>query len=182
MFAERAVDASGQNGRSRRAGHRRLFIRDIGQHVTAHQPHRKHPHSASAVHARARAIQRDEAVVELYDRLVNRGKPRVKDNVSVMLKLLRASYGVFKADTRFKASKCSPAPINTENTWRPRAVLSAGQVPHRSRLLRFRRNEGRDDAAGDLLKCSVDELEPTAATLLDGAHDGPSIRQRIASA
>ena len=49
-----------------------------------------------------------------------------------------------------------------------------------SRLLRCRRDEGRDDAVGDLLKCSVDELEPTAATLLDGAHDGPSIRQRVA--
>jgi hypothetical protein len=34
----------------------------------------------------------------LYDRLVNRGNPKMKDNAAVMRKLLHASYGVFKTD------------------------------------------------------------------------------------
>ena len=62
------------------------------------------------------AIQRDEAVRGFYDRLVNRGKPKMKANVAVMRKLLHAIYGVFKSGTQFQASKCFPTPINTTNT------------------------------------------------------------------
>ena len=42
------------------------------------------------------AIQRDKAAGGFYNRLVKRGKPKMKDNVAVMRKLLHASYGAFK--------------------------------------------------------------------------------------
>jgi len=61
------------------------------------------------------AIQRDEAVRGFYDRLVHRGKPKVKANVAVMRKLLHAIYGVFKSNSAFDATKCFPAPIPAGN-------------------------------------------------------------------
>ena len=61
------------------------------------------------------AIQRDEAVRGFYDRLVQRGKPKMKANVAVMRKLLHAIYGVFKSNSVFDPTKCFPAQIPAGN-------------------------------------------------------------------
>ena len=61
------------------------------------------------------AVQRNEAVRGFYDRLVQRGKPKMKANVAVMRKLLHAIYGVFKSNSTFDATKCFPAQIPTGN-------------------------------------------------------------------
>jgi transposase len=61
------------------------------------------------------AIQRDEVVRSFYDRLVQRGKPKMKANVAVMRKLLHAIFGVFKSSSPFDATKCLPAQIPAAN-------------------------------------------------------------------
>jgi transposase len=54
------------------------------------------------------AIRSNEAVQAFYQRLIGRGKMKMKVVVAVMRKLLHAIYGVFKNNTPFQAEKCFP--------------------------------------------------------------------------
>lgn len=62
------------------------------------------------------AIRDNEAVQAFYQRLIGRGKLKMKGVVAVMRKLLHAIYGMFKTNTAFQAERCFPIVKPAENT------------------------------------------------------------------
>ncbi|MFT5684501.1 MAG: transposase [Myxococcota bacterium] len=62
------------------------------------------------------AVQHDQAVRAFHSRIVQRGKPKMKDNVAVGRKLLHAIYGIFKTNTSFDPKKCFPYSKAAEST------------------------------------------------------------------